>query len=215
MPNWCENNLTVRGPKKDLLRFKKKVVGRGPYESEAPVQPLSFHATVPQPKFDKDDDGWYNWRVSRWGTKWEPSDVRLEESFESLTYYFDTAWGPPLVWLQATASQFPKLEFRLFYAEGGCDFAGVARAEGDDFGDEPYGNYVSGMIDEHGSYTTVCEHCESDLELNDVTDSRVCSNCLEHLCSHCKELDTNHGENGKCLFDASVFTPLKDKNDSV
>lgn len=212
MPNWCENNLTVTGPQKELARFKKKVRGRGPYDDESKkIEVLSFHQTVPQPKFGKDDDAWYNWRISRWGTKWDAADPRLDEGEKSLVYHFDTAWGPPDAWLRETAKKFPKLEFRLFYSEGGNNFAGVLNAHGEESSNEDL-NYLEAMISEYGSYTACCEHCDSDVEMHSKDDGRVCDNCLEHLCANCSKFEDDH-QNGKCLFDTTTFKPIKDKDD--
>lgn len=214
MPNWCENSLTVTGPKKELTKFKKKVAGRGPYvDKKEPKQCLSFHQTVKQPKFKKDDEGWYNWRNAHWGTKWEACDSRLDENDSRLVYHFDTAWGPPDAWLRATSPQFPELEFRLFYSEGGNCFAGVIYAHGEEWSVEEK-NYVEGLIEEYGSYSACCEQCDSEVTLHDVSDSRICDDCLEHTCSNCGHRDEEHVDK-KCLYDASTFKSLKEKNEAA
>lgn len=214
MPNWCENSLTVTGPKKELQRFKKKVKGRGPYApGKAKVECLSFHQTVPQPEFEKGDEGWYNWRVTRWGTKWEASNPHLDETEDRLCYTFETAWGPPDAWLRATAELFPELEFRLFYSEGGNYFAGVMHAHGEESSTEER-DYLEAQIEEYGSYSACCEQCDSEVTLHAVSDSRVCDDCLTHVCANCKHRDEEHLD-GKCLYDASTFKPLKEKNEAA
>lgn len=78
------------------------------------------------------EDG-YSWCISHWGTKW---DVYEHVSVEQLLvdpddeerlkyeYRFDTAWSPPIPWLEKVAADWPKLNFELLFCEGGLGFAG-------------------------------------------------------------------------------------------
>jgi hypothetical protein len=62
------------------------------------------------------DDGWYNWRVQHWGTKWELSDeVTVEEAADGteVTYDFDTAWSDIAPAVATAARRFPDLSFTL------------------------------------------------------------------------------------------------------
>lgn len=74
--------------------------------------------------------GWYNWRVSNWGTKWDACEGDWELNEGEFTAYFDTAWGPPIGWLENVSAQFPELTFKMFFQEEGVGFAG--RADGVD-----------------------------------------------------------------------------------
>ena len=214
MPNWCENTLTVTGPELELAAFKHKVHD---YENPRKVaegeskQVLSFAATVPEPIYKEEDgaDAWYHWRHAHWGTKWNASDPRLEETDGSLIYHFDTAWGPPTEWLEATIEKFPKLQFRLFYAEGGMGFAGVIYGEDGQSHKEEKGEYVAAMIEEYGSFSACCEHCDDEVVLEDADERRVCADCMQHVCVHCNKLDTEHID-GKCLYDSGMFKSLSD-----
>ena len=210
MPNWCENTLTVQGPVTQLRAFKKKVHGRA--SAELQDQCLSFETTVPQPKQYDNPDGWYNWRLAHWGTKWDASDPVLEVTADSLVYKFDTAWGPPREWLEETVKKIPALTFRLFYAEGGMDFAGIVYGEDGECTTEEKAGYVEGMIEEYGSYSACCESCDGELVIENVNDQRTCEECLAHVCVHCHKRDTEH-EAGKCLFDATTFKALKDADE--
>lgn len=213
MPNWCGNSLTVTGPAEELARFKTTVRGRGPYGEDHEEQCLSFHTTVPQPKFEDNDEGWYHWRVSRWGTKWEASDPRLTEKEGALVYRFETAWCPPDAWLRATAPQFPELEFRLFYAEGGANFAGVMMAQDEETSVEDKG-FLEAMIEEDGSYNASCTYCDEEVDIYRADDPCVCPDCREHVCTHCLHRDEDHVD-GKCLFDATKFKPIGEDLDDA
>lgn len=137
MPNWCHNTMTISGDEAEVLRLTQ--ILRQPGEGEnTDGTPLFFSSLVPEPK--DIGDGWYGWRVENWGTKWEPHfDIPPQtigeeaECFdppglirrEGLAEYdFDTAWGPPLEWMERVAKMFPQLRFAITYGEPGMDFGG-------------------------------------------------------------------------------------------
>ena len=62
-----------------------------------------------------DGDGWYDWNVSNWGTKWEAGGVLQEEDKDGkyLRYQFDTAWSPAEGAFLAMAHQHPDLHFSI------------------------------------------------------------------------------------------------------
>lgn len=145
MPNWCFNHLTVKGDSKELKRFKKEV--------ETKETKLSFAVHFPEPDYTKvkvkptfpdirkeefvnPSEAWWDWRIQNWGTKWDVREVELTEEDDELFYSFETAWSPPLGWLEHTVKLFPKLEFELKYEEDGMGFAGKAKAKGDVFIDK-------------------------------------------------------------------------------
>ena len=91
-------------------------------------QPLSFETIAPTPA-ELLKQGWYEWRIEHWGTKW---DAEFEDVTEPLrvrrtraTYVFLTAWGPPVEWLRPASEAFPELTFRLDYVDGSGAYSGV------------------------------------------------------------------------------------------
>lgn len=74
--------------------------------------------------------GWYNWRVSNWGTKWDACESDWDLDDECLTIHFQTAWSPPIGWLENVSAQFPELAFKMTFQEEGMGFCG--RADGVD-----------------------------------------------------------------------------------
>ena len=72
--------------------------------------------------------GWYNWRVSNWGTKWDASESDWDLDEGEFTVHFQTAWAPPIGWLENVAAQFPELTFKMPFQEEGMGFCGRADA---------------------------------------------------------------------------------------
>ena len=141
MPNWCENTLEVSGPTADIKAFKEKAKKE---EGENKTE-LSLAAFVPLPAELKDTrspaltpdkrlinlygfDNWYDWQIHNWGTKWDVNATISSEKPRTLHYFFDSAWSPPITWLEKVSAQFPTLKFKLKYDEPGMGFHGVAKA---------------------------------------------------------------------------------------
>lgn len=63
-------------------------------------------------------NNWYNWNVKNWGTKWDAcEDYCNRNSDNLLSYSFNTAWSPPIPFVESLAKQFPHLEILLSYEE--------------------------------------------------------------------------------------------------
>ena len=69
-------------------------------------------------------DNWYDWAYENWGTKWDVSDVWLEDDGDSLQYSFDTAWCPPEGIHAFLVDKFPDITISWFYREEGVEMAG-------------------------------------------------------------------------------------------
>ena len=73
----------------------------------------------------KNDDRWYHWCVTNWGTKWDCYDLDIEyEDSEQLALTFNTAWSPPEGIVEELRSRYPDLSFTCFYDEPGMECAG-------------------------------------------------------------------------------------------
>ena len=155
MPNWCSNNLIVKGPKKDLDAFKATLNTKKDGEDV----PFSFAQTHPAPPeviqgeiaFGETRPNWYTWNSDNWGTKWDACEVRLKVTPLRVNVWFDTAWAPPLAWLKNVSAKFPNLTFTLAYNECGMSFYGVAEATGGVLEDNGGEEYADGDIDEDGN----------------------------------------------------------------
>lgn len=145
MPNHCWNTLSVTGPKDDLLAFHAAIdlsenEGAGiiraflPFPAELEGEPITTpDGTVIGRAFT--DEG-YNWCLRNWGTKWGDYDTdvltephELTDGTWSVSYGYNTAWGPAVEGVVNISAMFPTLTFQNFYEEMGMGFMGVVNAE--------------------------------------------------------------------------------------
>jgi len=158
MPNWCENDLVVKGKKEHLDTFRVAVaVLEGENKTD-----LSFDKILPMPEELKNTtapsknpseelnkkygaDNWYNWSIINWGSKWNACEVYLEKRARSLLYCFNTAWSPPMPFILKASLLFPELEFALQYFEAGMGFCGMYVCKNGQIINEAYnGDYRGG-----------------------------------------------------------------------
>ena len=142
MPNWCNNNISITGPnsvidkiekitkeednKNGLLQFFNPM----PKELEGTTSPSSS-ADKPQPMIDG-FDCWYDWRVEKWGTKWEVCEFygvdrqHLNDSLDesTISFGFSSAWAPPIGAYEQFLADNSDCSLKAYYYEGGCDFMG-------------------------------------------------------------------------------------------
>ena len=124
MPNWCECELKVEGDTIERTRFKEVAEGK-PYSDEPEkVIELDFNKFIKMPEELAKTEGWYDWCIANWDTKWNACDIDIQEDEYSLDYDFQTAWSPPIAVIKAMIKQFPKLTFTLRYFEQGMEFNG-------------------------------------------------------------------------------------------
>ena len=86
---------------------------------------VSF-VTMEFPKSGRNDDRWYNWNISNWGTKWDINgSVEIDDyDDEQIEINFSTAWGPPIEVCEKLRDMFPEVGFSWFYDEPGMETAG-------------------------------------------------------------------------------------------
>lgn len=60
-------------------------------------------------------NNWYDWACHYWGTKWNCSDVEIDEALEygEVVIKFQTAWSAPLPILEAIRDKYDELVFEL------------------------------------------------------------------------------------------------------
>ena len=124
MPNHCYQQVRIEGPHYLVSMLYNGLTENGynPHNGGRALNPQFCQLVCPMP-FEQwqapkakwrqfNVEGWYDWRVNNWGTKWEVVDVEIDEELsrekvEEFTAdtksWFEfrcwTAWGPPVpVW---------------------------------------------------------------------------------------------------------------------
>jgi hypothetical protein len=119
MPNWCYNSLYVKGDTKELSKFIDK--GKEYNENDIDMKSdLSMKNFLPiKGKWNSDS------ACDAWGTKWDiQANLHYEEDDGLACYDFDSAWSPPITFINRVSKLFKKLSFLLNYNEPGMNFSG-------------------------------------------------------------------------------------------
>ncbi len=151
MPNWCNNFVSIRGPKESLQKLKEAYDNQEfcnaviPVPEDLKIVAGSVCDPVEQAKLEADTrrnievygyGNWYDFCVNRWGTKWDiggDGGADLDDDGECLTMSFDSAWSPPTGIYEALTEQGYTVE--AYYYESGMAFCGVYNSE---YGDDCY-----------------------------------------------------------------------------
>ncbi|OUW23827.1 MAG: hypothetical protein CBD34_02040 [Rickettsiales bacterium TMED174] len=136
MPNWCNNNIEIRGPKNKLEKIQKAAKD-GKMLNHFHPMPAELSETTAngtqRPELEKKYgfSDWYGWANNNWGTKWDNSEVygdcelKQDGKEYSLDFAFDTAWAPPIGAVEKYLEENEDVSIKLWYFEGGMDFMGV------------------------------------------------------------------------------------------
>jgi hypothetical protein len=157
MPNWTNNIVEVRGPRKivkELVDHKFDFMKIYPYPKElditagreGPDDSPEQMALVAKEESNLEKHGyrnWYDWCVAEWGTKWNAGGedngdmiVDYDEDVDDTgiaLFTFDTAWAPPVGIFQKLKELHPDLEVSGRYYEPGMGYFGIWD-DGDDRG---------------------------------------------------------------------------------
>ena len=149
-PNWCSNKVLIKGKHDDMVKIKellneKDKEGNENVFSLGKIRPIPDELKDTKAPPDKPNptlrkkygfDNWYDWCISKWGTKWNTTDAILaKETPRSLHYYFDTAWSPPTGALVALSTQFPNVRIVIDVREEGMAFGGSMGIENGEIDD--------------------------------------------------------------------------------
>ena len=115
MPNYCYNEVTLltEGDRlNEILIFVKGT------DAEGKQLDFDFNKIVPMPA--SENENWYEWRWENWGTKWNASDICVDDTIIT----FETAWNPPCPVIQKLSEIFPDVPIVHYYDEPGCNILG-------------------------------------------------------------------------------------------
>ncbi len=135
MPNWCNNTLSLTGPKEKISAIYAKAKKDNALLQQLKPMPEALEGTTsptgsadkPQPMVDGFDN-WYDWRVQNWGTKWDvdvDDNLELSDDGTTISGWFDSAWAPPIHAYEYFLTENEDCSIKSYYYEGGMDFAGL------------------------------------------------------------------------------------------
>ena len=132
MPNWCDNRVYfgLNDDTEDNNKFREWI---GIPEDEDDIfntdGEFDFERISPIPKDDIDNDGWRNWCITNWGTKWNAQNVYIHMNEpDGIEITFDTAWAPATGIFELIEQKIAEEEWDItvswFYDEPGMQVAG-------------------------------------------------------------------------------------------
>ena len=171
MLNWCWNHLEISGDEKQLHKFVEKST------SAHKETKFSFEGTLP--RGDRKD--WYNWSVENWGTKWDANEPYIcHNDIDYFAVSFQSAWSPPINWINNILKDFPGLKFTLEYEETGMCFGGILTAQHDKIWDDDHWDLdeasecCEGEVNwEHEEFEHQCLICGDECEIISINASQV------------------------------------------
>ena len=128
MPNWCLNKLTVSHTDPVMMDRFVNSYNAGTVCNEFIPKPVDI------------GDGWFDWCINNWGTKWDVGAGEDERYGLKATFVgneaccsFDSAWSPPV----GLYNKLVELGFRVHasYFEPGMAFCGTYLDGNDDYVD--------------------------------------------------------------------------------
>lgn len=116
MPNWCMNNLTVEHDDPNMVDRFEKAYNAG----------NTCNEFIPMP--EDIGDGWYNFCVSNWGTKWDfggagNHGLAATRVGNQVSCTFDSAWAPPVGLYEKLVEL--GYDVKASYWEPGMAFCGI------------------------------------------------------------------------------------------
>jgi hypothetical protein len=128
MPNWCHNSLVITHPDVDKVNALEKFIKDQPDAGND--NPELFNFLRPRP--EAENENWYSWNNSNWGTKWDACDLNdFKREDNKLSFTFNTAWSPPKELYSYLCNE--DWELLALYYERGNGFCGIY--DSDDYGD--------------------------------------------------------------------------------
>ena len=137
MPNWCNNNIEITGPasKINAIWTTATDAENGGLLNAMVPMPEALSNTVKgtgdelQTEAHDGFTNWYDWSVSRWGTKWDISTEGLEytdngDGTATISGWFDSAWSPPITAYNTFLENNEDCTLNASYYEPGMDFGG-------------------------------------------------------------------------------------------
>jgi hypothetical protein len=144
MPNWCNNHIKIRGTNQAEIQLLAAAFEKGEFCNAVIPTPEDLDITAGRLGADDSPEqialveaeqrnlekygvkNWYDFQVSRWGTKWDVggSEFPLDRDEDGLGFSasFDSAWSPPMGVVEELVNR--GMSVTLYYYEPGCAYVG-------------------------------------------------------------------------------------------
>jgi len=128
MPNWCDNQIIIRGDKKKMKPIVEIFKEFQKESGEKLLVMKSLLGIADRPK-DYDEGGWWDYNINKYGTKW---DFSVENFFylyvedEEISFGNQTAWSPPENFLMHLCKKYD-VQAEITFSEPGNNFAGETK----------------------------------------------------------------------------------------
>ena len=141
MPNWCNNIVRIEHKSKKAIDRVEKAYMKGALCNTfipTPEELLDDNLETHNPETEKERialrkammdkygfSSWYDFRLTKWGTKWDidSDDLKPERmSPHCILLTFDTAWAPPIGLFEQMRNEGYNVD--AYFYEGGMRFCG-------------------------------------------------------------------------------------------
>ena len=146
MPNHVTTNMTLIGTDEDISKCVNTIIVNGEFDfNTIEPMPTELNGTrspaciLTDERYEELDENeklcsyisetidkdwlakygvnnWYDWAITKWGTKWGAYDTVTDEGSSYIT--FQTAWSFPEPLMLKLSEQFPTIEFECEFADG-------------------------------------------------------------------------------------------------
>jgi hypothetical protein len=153
MPNWCSNSLKLTATTDN----NRKLLDELEKQFNSSDKAVIFDMIKPTPLDLLEGNGWYDWRIKNWGTKWDATILSATRKKNIATLWFETAWAPPIEIYKVLEEEGFKVE--ATYVEQGMSYAGYYK-KGVDFTDDKV-QFLQNLYDEE---TDTFNEDQSDMD---------------------------------------------------
>jgi hypothetical protein len=143
MPNWCDNNVTIRHDDQNKLKELHDAMLAGNFFKTVIPIPEELKNPLASSYGGKDGElknnyrkkmlkkhgfeSWYDFCIEKWGTKWDVEINSPNLTKDKLFASFSSAWAPPIgIYKELTRQGF---DVDAKYCEFGVGFAGTYTSE--------------------------------------------------------------------------------------
>jgi hypothetical protein len=98
MPNNVGNKLTIQCEDSFIMSKIKKMIIKEKNDDEYKV---TMEILLPRSKAFADEKRFdFEWNLAVWGTKWDVYNYSVNESGDTITIFYNTAWSPNRDWVR-------------------------------------------------------------------------------------------------------------------